>query len=84
MKQKQKNMYDPKIKTVKYLVLFDQKDQNKSILNFRNASKVGKCTRLGSIHSIFNASLLKLYITTAHTLNCCYLKFEKIALKFNG
>ena len=30
MKQKQKNKYDPKIETVKYLVLFDQRDQNKS------------------------------------------------------
>ena len=30
MKQKQKYKYDPKIKTVKYLVLFDQNDQNKS------------------------------------------------------
>ena len=30
MRQKRKNKYDPKIATVKYLVLFDQKDQSKS------------------------------------------------------
>ena len=42
MKQKRKNTYDPKIETVKYLVLFYQKDQNKSWLNFNTASKVCK------------------------------------------
>ena len=30
MKQKRKNKYDSKIDTVKYLLPFDQKDQNKS------------------------------------------------------
>ena len=30
MRRKRKDKYDPKISTVKYLVLFDQKDQSKS------------------------------------------------------
>ena len=42
MRQKQKNTYYPKIEMVKYLLLFDQKDQNKSWLNFNTASKVWK------------------------------------------
>ena len=43
MKQKQKNTYDPKMETVKYLVLFDQRDQKRVeyILTL-----VQKCTNL--------------------------------------
>ena len=43
--------YDPKIKTVKYLVLFDQKDQN-NLPVFNTASKVCKISGLASSHSI--------------------------------
>ena len=55
MKQKRKNMYDPKIGTVKYLALFDQKDQNKSRLNFYTASRVCKLSGIVSSHSIFKS-----------------------------
>ena len=77
MEQKRKNMYDPKIETVKYLVLSDQKDQNKSWLIFNTASKVYEFPGLVSNHSIFNAILLKLQITSVQTLNCYYLKFDQ-------
>ena len=40
MKQTRENTYDPKIEVVKYLVLFDQEDQNKSWPTFNTASKV--------------------------------------------
>ena len=84
MKQKQKNTYDPKIETVKCLVLFDQKDQNKGQLNFNTASKVCKFTGIVPSHSIFNVILLKLQITEVHTLNYCYLKFEQNCSHIGG
>ena len=73
MKQKRKNKYDPKIKTVKYLVIFYQKNQTKSWPVFNTASKVYIFPVLVSGYSIFNAILLKLNTQTVQTLNCCYL-----------
>ena len=62
---------------MKYLVLFDQRDQNESWLNFNTDSKVCKIHGLVSSHSIYDAIFLKLQISTVNTLNCCYLKFEQ-------
>ena len=81
MKQKRKNKYDPKIETVKYLVLFDQNDQNKSWLIFNTASKVCKFPGLVSIHLIFNAILLKLQITTVRELLVYWWRRYKAAKK---
>ena len=74
---KNKEDYDPKIEMVKYLGLFDQKDQNKSWLIFNTASKMCKFPGLVSSYSVSNEILLKLRITTVQTLKCCYLKFEQ-------
>ena len=51
MKEKQKNKYDPKIYTVKYLELIGQ---NKSWPIFNTDSKVCKFPVHTSSHSIFN------------------------------
>ena len=74
---KTKKKYDPKIETFKYLVLFDQRDQNKSWLVFNNDSKVCKFPGLVSSHSIFIAIFLKLHKTKVQKQNYCYLKFEQ-------
>ena len=84
MKQQQKNKYDPKIETVKYLVLFDQKDQNKSWLIFNTDSKMCKFSGLVYRHSIFYAILFKLHITIFQTLNCFCLKFEQNCYYIGG
>ena len=81
---KTKNMYDPKSKTVKYLVLFDKKDQNNTSLNFNTASKMCESTGLVSSHLVFNAIFLKLQITTVQTLTCCYRKFEQSCSHIGG
>ena len=73
-----------KTETVKYLVLFDQKDQNKSWPNFNTASNVSKLPGLIFSLLIFDAILIKLQITTAQTLNCCYLQFEKSCSYIGG
>ena len=49
--KKQKNKYDPKIETVKYLELIDQ---NKIWLIFNIASTACKFSGHASSHSIFN------------------------------
>ena len=51
MKRKQKNKYDPKLKTVKHLELIDQ---NKTRLILNIASKVCKFPGHASSHSILN------------------------------
>ena len=54
------------------------------VTNFNTASKVCKFPGLLSCHSIFIAILLKLQITTVHTLKCCYLKLEKNCIYIGG
>ena len=77
MEQKWKNKYDNKIETVKYLVRFYQKSQNKSWLIFNNASKVYKLPGLVYSHSIVKSIFLKLKIRTVQKIKCCYLNFEQ-------
>ena len=58
MKQKRKNKFDPKIEMVKYLFLFDQKDQNNNWLNFNTASKICKFPGL-----VYNRSILNVFFS---------------------
>ena len=47
---KNEKKHDPKIETVKYLVLFNQKDQNESWIIFKTALKLCKFPDIVSSH----------------------------------
>ena len=74
-------MYDPKIKSAKYLELIDQ---NKIWLIFNSASKVQKLPGHPFIHSIFNTLFAKFQISKVQTLNFRNMKFEQNASCVGG